>query len=84
MTSSLSHDSYSLKVGSFSFGSLVSASSVSDPMFEINTTEDNKNITTPMLSGSGKTPYPLFLCLQVPRQKSVVLGLLLITAQADQ
>ena len=54
MTSSLSGEVYSLKVGCFLFGSPVSASDVSMPIFEINSTEDNTKISTPMLSGSGK------------------------------
>ena len=32
----------------------MSASTVSKPIFEIKVTEDNKNISTPMLSRSGK------------------------------
>ena len=40
-------------MGSLSFGSTVSASSVSKPIFEINDTKDKTNISTPMLSGSG-------------------------------
>ena len=54
MTSSLSGEGYLLKVGSFSFDSPVSASAVSKPIFDIKTTEDKTNISTPMLSGSGK------------------------------
>ena len=37
-----------------------------------------------MLSGSGKTSYPLFLYLQAPCQKAAVVDLLIIPAQADQ
>ena len=54
MISSLSGEGYLLKVGSFSFGSPVSASAISKPIFEIKATEDNTNISTPMLSVSGK------------------------------
>ena len=43
-----------MKVGSFSFGSPVSASAVSKTIFDIKATEDNTNIFTPMLSGSYK------------------------------
>ena len=43
-----------MKVGSFSFGSPVSASAVGKPIFEIKATEDKTNISTPMLYGSGK------------------------------
>ena len=43
-----------MKVGSFSFVSPVIASAVSKPIFEINSSEDKTNISTPMLSGSGK------------------------------
>ena len=38
----------------FSFGSPVIASAVSNPIFEIKATEQNTNIYTPMLFGSGK------------------------------
>ena len=41
-------------MGSLSFGSTVSASAVGKPIFEINDTKDKTNISTPMLSGSGK------------------------------
>ena len=44
MTSSLTGEGYSLKVGSFSFGSPVSASAVSKPIFEIKATEENYNV----------------------------------------
>ena len=54
VTLSLSGEGSSLKVGFLSFGSPVSASVVSNPIFEINATEDKTNICTPMLSGSGK------------------------------
>ena len=53
-TTSLSGEGYLLKVGSFSFGSPVSASTVSKPIFEIKATEDKANIPTPMLYVSGK------------------------------
>ena len=52
--SSLSDEGSLLKVGSFSFCSTVSAYYVSKPMFDIKATEDKTNISTPMLSGSGK------------------------------
>ena len=45
---------YLLKVGSSSFGSPVSASAVSKPIFEIKATEEKSNISSPMFSGSGK------------------------------
>ena len=54
VTSSLSGEGSSLKVGSFSFGSPVRASLVSKPTFENKATEDKTKIYTPMLSGSGK------------------------------
>ena len=54
MTSSLSGEGSSLKVGPFSFGSPVSASAVSKTLFYINANEDKKNISMPMLSVSGK------------------------------
>ena len=57
-------ESSSLKVDSFSFGSPVSASAVSKPIFEIKATECKTNIYTPMLSESGKTSYPLVLWMQ--------------------
>ena len=43
-----------LKVGYFLFGSPVSASAVSKPVFAIMATEGKSNISTPILSGSGK------------------------------
>ena len=43
-----------LELGSFSFGSPLSSSAVSKPIFDIQATEDNTNISTPMFSGSGK------------------------------
>ena len=54
MTSSLSGEVYLLKSGLFSIGSPVSASAVSDPIFEIKATEYKTNISTLMLSGSVK------------------------------
>ena len=54
MKLSLSGEGYSSKVGYLSFGSPVSASAVSKPIFEIKATEDKTKISTPMLSGSGK------------------------------
>ena len=43
-----------MKVGPFSYGSPVSASSGIKPIFEIKATEDKTNITIPILSGSVK------------------------------
>ena len=43
-----------LKVGSLLFGSPVSASVVSKTIFEIKETDEKKNISKPMLYGSGK------------------------------
>ena len=60
------------------------ASAVINPIFEIKATDDNNNIFMTMLSGSGKTPYPLVLWMQAPHQKSAVVVLLLIIAQADK
>ena len=37
-----------------------------------------------MLSGSGKMSYPLFLWIQEPRQKSLVVCYIHIPAQADK
>ena len=79
-TSSLSGEGYSLKLGSFSSGLPVIDSDVSKPIFEIKATEYKNNIPTPMLSGSGKTPYLLVPWLQAPHQKSAVVGLLIIPA----
>ena len=62
-------------MGSFLFGSPVSASAFSKPIFEIKATEDKTNISTPMLYGSGKISYHLVFCIQEPRQKIVVVGL---------
>ena len=53
-TSSLSCECSLLKVRSFLFGSTVSASTVSKPIFDINVTEDNTKNYTPMLSVRGK------------------------------
>ena len=57
VTSSSSGEGYSSKVGSLSFSSPVSASAVSKKIFDIKATEDKTNISTPMLSGSGKVGY---------------------------
>ena len=54
MTSLLSGEGYLLKVGSFLFGSPVSAFDFSKLIFEIKATEEKTNILTPMLSVSGK------------------------------
>ena len=54
VTSSLSGESFSMKVGSFSFGLPVSASAVSKPISEIKATEDDTNINKTILSGSAK------------------------------
>ena len=43
-----------MKVGSFSFGSPVSSSAVSKPIFKIKATEDKSKISTSMLNLSGK------------------------------
>ena len=51
---SLSGDGSLSKVGSFSFGSPVSAYAVSKTIFDIKATEENTKISTPMLSGSVK------------------------------
>ena len=54
VTLSLWGEVYLLKIGYLSFGLSVSASAVSKPIFEINSTEYKANISTPMLYGSGK------------------------------
>ena len=54
LNSSLSGEGYLLKVGSFSVGSPVIVSTVSNPIFDTKSTEDKTKISTPMLSGSGK------------------------------
>ena len=54
MTSSLSGEGYPLKVGSLSFVSPVNESDLSKPIFEIKATDNKNNISTPMLSVSGK------------------------------
>ena len=41
-----------MQAGSLSFGSSVSDSAVSKPIFDIKATEENTKITTPILSGS--------------------------------
>ena len=58
-----------------SFGSPVSSSAGSNPIFEIKSTEEKTNISTPMFSVSGKISYPLVLWMQAPCQKEEVLGL---------
>ena len=52
VTSSISGEGSSLNVGSFSFGSPVRASAVSNPIFHIKATEDNTKIYTSIFSGS--------------------------------
>ena len=54
MTSSLSGEVYSSKLVSFSFGSPVRSSAVSKPIFDIKFTEDRNNISTPIISVSGR------------------------------
>ena len=73
-----------LKVGSLSFGSQVSASAVSNPIFDIKATEYKTKIYTPILSGSVKKSYPLVIWMQVPFQKVGAVGALLISEQAEQ
>ena len=84
MTSSLSGESYSSKVGSFSLGQPVNAFAVSNTIFEIKANKEKTNISTFMLSGSNKKLYPLVFWLQAPHQKTAVAGLLIITTQVDQ
>ena len=84
VTSSLSSDGSSLKVGSFSFGSPLSVSAVSKPILEIKATEYNTNISTPILSGLEKNSFLLVLWLQSPLQKSAMVGLMNIPEQEDQ
>ena len=85
MTSSLPGEVSLLKVVYFLFGSQVSASAVSKPIFKINATKDKTKIYTPLcFLGEAETFYPLVLWLQSPHQKSVVVGSLIIPAQADQ
>ena len=54
VTSSISGEESLLKVGSISFGSPSSDSSVSIPIFEIKATEQKTNISTPMMYVSSK------------------------------
>ena len=79
----LSGEGYLLKVGSFLFGSPVSAFDFSKLIFEIKATEEKTNILTPMLSVSGKKVLSFGSMTASASQKSAVAGLLLITAQAD-
>ena len=74
---SLIGEGYSLKLGSFQFDSSLSASDISNPIFEIKATEYKIKITTPMLYGSGETSYSLVLWLQAPLLKEVVVGLVI-------
>ena len=73
-----------MNVGSFSFGSPVSASDVNKPIFEIKATEDNTNISTPMLSGSGKKVVSFGSMALNASPKISGGGLLIISAQGDQ
>ena len=57
-TKSLVGDGYLLKVGFFSFGSPVSDYAISKPIFDNKATEDKTNISTPMLSVSGRNSLP--------------------------
>ena len=68
-TSSLSGEGYLLKVGLLSFRLPVIASDVSNPIVENKDTEDNNNISTTVLFGSGNTSHPLVFGLQAPHQK---------------
>ena len=69
---------------SFSFGSPLSASAVSKPIFYIKATEDKAKFLHLYFLDQEKMSYPLVLWLQGPHQKPVVLSSLIIIAQADQ
>ena len=84
MISSLSVEGSPLKVSSFSFGSPVSAYAVSKPIFYIKATKYKKIFLHLCCLDQSKLSYPLVLWLQAPRQKAVVVSLLLFPAQADQ
>ena len=62
----------------------MSASDFSKPIFDIKATEDKTNISTSMLSRSIKIVFPLVIWMQAPFQKSVVVGSLIIPAQASK
>ena len=84
VTSALSGEVSSLKVGSFSFGLPVIASAVSKPVFEIKANEENTKISTPMLSWSGKKVLSFVLWMQAPLQKASVVDSLVIPEKVDQ
>ena len=84
MASSLSGEGSYFNVGSFYFGSPVSASAVSKPIFEIKVTEDKINISTPMLSRSVKNILSLVSMAASALPKKAVVWSLLIPEQADQ
>ena len=62
----------------------MSASTVGKPIFYIKATEDKTRISIHMLYGSGRSSYPLVICMQVHIQKLAVVGLLLILVQGGQ
>ena len=73
-----------MKVDSFSFGSPVSAYSGSKPIFEIKSTEDKTNISTPIFYGSAKNIVYFGYMAASASQKAAVVVLPLISAQEDQ
>ena len=73
LTSSLSGDFSSLKVGYFSFGLPVSSSAVSKLIFDIKATEYNTNISTPMLYGTVKN-VPSFGSLAASASPKISIG----------
>ena len=66
------------------FFSPVSASAVSKSIFEIKATDYKNFFLCLCCLNQSKMSYPLVIWMQAPYQKSVVVVLLLITAQADQ
>ena len=62
----------------------MSASTLGKSIFEVKAIDDKNKIATPMLSRSGKNVLSLVIWLQAPRQKSAVVGSLLIPEQETQ
>ena len=71
MTSSLSGEGSFLEVVSFLFGSPVSAYVGSNTIFDIKDTEDKTNISTPMLSWSGKNVVSFGSLTESDSQKTI-------------
>ena len=87
VTSSLSGEGSLLKLGSLSFGSPLSASDVGNPIFDIrplNTLKTRPIFLHLYCLDQSKMYYPMDIWQQAPRQKSMVVSMLLIPSQVDQ